>query len=221
MDTVASRSNWCSNVVPLLVVLSSPPEAVAIQYVVGSLGLTANATIRPPIDAGPMHRQESDLVHSAGRLVRCDGFGAGAGAFFSASSFFCSSAICCSIAEISSSRRGSFEAPGEGSSVRPTTARPSHAANAKGRKGVTGASRRGERRRNRILPDGPLAGRTSCASGPSCDPSEIQRVFQPRAVAPGQGQPSWAGTFRTSHPNRKPGLRLMLEWRYEEERRHD
>jgi len=29
--TVASRSNWCSKVVPLLVVLRRPPEAVATQ----------------------------------------------------------------------------------------------------------------------------------------------------------------------------------------------
>ena len=31
METVASLSNWCSKVTPLLTVLMSPPEAVAIQ----------------------------------------------------------------------------------------------------------------------------------------------------------------------------------------------
>src|SRR5262249_51445168 len=67
MQTVASRSNWCSKVVPLLVVLSSPPEAVATQYVVGSASFTANATIRPLMLAGPIARQVKALTQSAGR----------------------------------------------------------------------------------------------------------------------------------------------------------
>src|SRR5690242_2948181 len=94
IDTVFSRSNWCSNVVPLLVVLSSPPEAVATQYVVGSLSQTANATMRPPIEAGPMQRQERALAQSEGRAGSKAVLGTGTGAFFRAASFCCNSAIC-------------------------------------------------------------------------------------------------------------------------------
>src|SRR5438105_7281239 len=73
METVLSWSNWCSKVTPLLVVLSSPPEAVAIQYVVGSASKTEKATIRPPMDAGPMQRHDRALVQLGGRLGSREG----------------------------------------------------------------------------------------------------------------------------------------------------
>src|SRR5262245_47112854 len=63
IDTVASWSNWCSNVVPLLIVLSSPPEAVAIHHIDESFPATAMSVIRPPILAGPIDRQLRLLSH--------------------------------------------------------------------------------------------------------------------------------------------------------------
>src|ERR1700694_4583226 len=36
IETVASLSNWCTNVIPLFSVLSRPPLAVATQYTQGS-----------------------------------------------------------------------------------------------------------------------------------------------------------------------------------------
>src|SRR5581483_3878077 len=54
IETVASLSNWCSNVTPLLTVFSNPPDGVATQYVVGSSSQTASAVIRPPMLAGPI-----------------------------------------------------------------------------------------------------------------------------------------------------------------------
>src|SRR4051794_15401553 len=56
-ETVDSRSNWCWRVTPLLVVFSSPPEAVAAHQVLGSDSHTETATILPPMLAGPMQRQ--------------------------------------------------------------------------------------------------------------------------------------------------------------------
>src|SRR4051812_9522231 len=98
-ETVVSRSNWCSKVTPLLEVLSNPPEAVATQNVVGSASNTEKATIRPPIEAGPMQRHDRALVQLAGRLgsnvLVFEGIGAGA--FFSDSRRLVRSAICFSI----------------------------------------------------------------------------------------------------------------------------
>src|SRR5262249_25264691 len=111
METVASLSNWCSKEMPLLVVLSRPPEAVATHQVEGSARKTARATVRPPIDAGPRHRQRRALAHCCGRVgsIRdCWEIEAEVGACSSAVSFFCSSAICCLICEICSSRLLSF-----------------------------------------------------------------------------------------------------------------
>ncbi len=71
-ETVASRSNWCSKVMPLLTVLSRPPDAVASQKVVGSDALTAMSVMRPPMLAGPMLRHSNALIQ-AGSTV---GFGA-------------------------------------------------------------------------------------------------------------------------------------------------
>src|SRR5262249_7124702 len=65
MDTVRSLSNWCSKVVPLLVVLSSPPEAVATYQTVGSASYTATEVMRPLMLAGPMQRQVMGLTQSA------------------------------------------------------------------------------------------------------------------------------------------------------------
>src|SRR5579859_5516380 len=66
IETVDCRSNWCSNVMPLLTVLSSPPEAVATQYMQGSVSLTAKAVMRPAMFAGPTQRQLSALVQASG-----------------------------------------------------------------------------------------------------------------------------------------------------------
>src|SRR5258708_129976 len=68
MDTVASLSSWCSKVTPLFVVFSRPPEAGAIQYVVGSASHTARAVMRPPMLAGPMQRQLKELTQLSGRV---------------------------------------------------------------------------------------------------------------------------------------------------------
>src|SRR5579871_893054 len=67
METVFSRSNWCSKVMPLFTVLSSPPEAVATQYVLGSASKIERAIIRPPIAAGPIERHVRGLTHSGER----------------------------------------------------------------------------------------------------------------------------------------------------------
>src|SRR5919202_4321206 len=82
-DTVASWSNWCSKVVPLLVVLRRPPEAVATQNVLGSASKTEMATMRPPMLAGPMQRHVSGLSQSAGSRPSAD---SGVGSAFLASS---------------------------------------------------------------------------------------------------------------------------------------
>src|SRR5262245_47473732 len=79
IDTVASRSNWCSKVMPLLLVLSRPPEAVAIQKVVGSSSQIETAVMRPPMFAGPMQRQVSGLSHSGDNNPSA-AFGSAAGA---------------------------------------------------------------------------------------------------------------------------------------------
>src|SRR5947209_8663057 len=68
METVASLSNWCSKVVPLLVVLSSPPEAVATQYMLGSASYTEMAVMRPAMLAGPTQRQARVLTQASGRV---------------------------------------------------------------------------------------------------------------------------------------------------------
>src|SRR5437763_15579613 len=64
---------------PLLVVLTSPPEAVATQNVDGSASETAIAVMRPPIVAGPMHRHWNWFTQAAGRTSS-----AGVGVFGSA-----------------------------------------------------------------------------------------------------------------------------------------
>src|SRR5262245_14701203 len=66
MDTVASLSNGCSKVEPLLMVWSNPPLAVAIQYVEGSASKTEMAVMRPLILAGPMHRHVNDFAQLSG-----------------------------------------------------------------------------------------------------------------------------------------------------------
>src|SRR5262245_64878518 len=69
MLTVASLSNWCWKVMPVLVVFSSPPEAVATHHMLESDGLTARATMRPDMFAGPSGRQVKAWTHSAGRTL--------------------------------------------------------------------------------------------------------------------------------------------------------
>src|SRR5258708_7167249 len=54
--TVASRSKTGAQVVPLLVVFQSPPEAVATYRVAGRLSTTARSTTRPPMLPGPRQR---------------------------------------------------------------------------------------------------------------------------------------------------------------------
>src|SRR5262249_52781842 len=64
--TVASWSNWCSKVTPLLTVLSSPPPPVPTHHVDGSFSLTVIAVIRPPMLAGPMLRHWKALIQFSG-----------------------------------------------------------------------------------------------------------------------------------------------------------
>src|SRR5206468_2344112 len=51
-----SLSNTGSQVVPLLVVFHTPPEAVPTYTIFGSLSTTAKSSMRPPITAGPISR---------------------------------------------------------------------------------------------------------------------------------------------------------------------
>src|SRR5439155_26811979 len=90
IETLVSCSNWCSKVVPLLTVLSRPPEALATQYVVGSASKTLTAVIRPPIDAGPMQRHESAETQESGKAPLGPVGSAGLASDFRSVSCFCS-----------------------------------------------------------------------------------------------------------------------------------
>jgi hypothetical protein len=81
IETVASRSNWCTKLLPLFSVLSSPPDALATQYVLESASKTLMAVMRPPMFAGPMQRQVIDLTQSDGSVTS----GAGGGTFLATS----------------------------------------------------------------------------------------------------------------------------------------
>src|SRR5437870_10599840 len=56
-----SLSNTGSQVVPLLVVFHTPPEAVPTYTIFGSLSTTAKSSMRPPITAGPISRNSRFL----------------------------------------------------------------------------------------------------------------------------------------------------------------
>ena len=56
--------------IPLFIVLSRPPPAVATQQVHGSASKTEMATIRPPMLAGPIDRQVSALSQSGPAAAR-------------------------------------------------------------------------------------------------------------------------------------------------------
>src|SRR5437660_5494250 len=61
-----SLSNMGSQVVPLLVVFQTPPDAVPTYTMFGLLSTTAKSSIRPPIVAGPISRNSRFLNLSVG-----------------------------------------------------------------------------------------------------------------------------------------------------------
>src|SRR6267142_4760079 len=61
-----SLSNMGSQVVPLLVVFQTPPDAVPTYTMFGLLSTTAKSSIRPPIVAGPISRNFRVLSLSVG-----------------------------------------------------------------------------------------------------------------------------------------------------------
>src|SRR5882757_5317553 len=61
-----SLSNIGSQVVPLLVVFHTPPEAVPTYTMLGLLSTTAKSSMRPPIVAGPSSRNSRFLNLSVG-----------------------------------------------------------------------------------------------------------------------------------------------------------
>src|SRR5262245_39749035 len=106
METAASLSKQCSKVMPLLMVLSRPPEALATNQQLGSVSETAMAVMRPPIEAGPIDRQVNALVHSAGKNGTAASAEDGWPFFFRSFSRLDRSAICRSISAICCSRLG-------------------------------------------------------------------------------------------------------------------
>src|SRR5580693_7285691 len=66
MVETLSLSNTGSQVVPLLVVFQTPPEAVPTNTMFGLLSTTAKSSMRPPITAGPISRNSRLLNLSVG-----------------------------------------------------------------------------------------------------------------------------------------------------------
>src|SRR5215831_5068400 len=66
MVETPSLSKTGSQVVPLLVVFQTPPEAVPTYTVSGLLSTTAKSSMRPPITAGPISRNSRFLNLSVG-----------------------------------------------------------------------------------------------------------------------------------------------------------
>src|SRR6516225_1867100 len=62
----ASLSKTGSQVVPLLVVFHTPPDAVPTYTIFGLLSTTAKSSMRPPITAGPISRNSRFLNLSVG-----------------------------------------------------------------------------------------------------------------------------------------------------------
>src|SRR5271165_7378058 len=56
-----SLSNTGSQVVPLLVVFHTPPDATPTNTMFGLLSTTAKSSMRPPITAGPSSRNSNPL----------------------------------------------------------------------------------------------------------------------------------------------------------------
>src|SRR5215469_753435 len=61
-----SLSKTGSQVVPLLMVFQTPPEATPTKTILGLLSTTAKSSMRPPMTAGPISRNSSDLNLSIG-----------------------------------------------------------------------------------------------------------------------------------------------------------
>src|SRR5215467_11482737 len=61
-----SLSKTGSQVVPLLVVFQTPPEATPTNTMLGLDSTTAKSSMRPPMVAGPISRNSSDLNLSIG-----------------------------------------------------------------------------------------------------------------------------------------------------------
>src|SRR5262249_54638044 len=57
----ASLSKTGSQVVPLLVVFQTPPEATPTNTMLGLDSTTAKSSMRPPMTAGPISRNSRDL----------------------------------------------------------------------------------------------------------------------------------------------------------------
>src|SRR5690349_25081148 len=66
MVETPSLSNPGSQVVPLLVVFQTPPEAVPTYTILGLLSTTAKSSMRPPMTAGPISRNSKFLNLSVG-----------------------------------------------------------------------------------------------------------------------------------------------------------
>src|SRR5215471_18019630 len=81
MVETASLSKTGSQVMPLLVVFQMPPEATPTYTMLGLDSTTAKSSMRPPITAGPISRNSSDLNLSIGKGAVAAG-SAGAGLSF-------------------------------------------------------------------------------------------------------------------------------------------
>src|SRR5215469_1379627 len=78
MVETLSLSKTGSQVVPLLVVFQTPPEATPTKTILGLDSTTAKSSMRPPMMAGPISRNSSDLNLSIGDGVAAAGFADGA-----------------------------------------------------------------------------------------------------------------------------------------------
>src|SRR5262245_29808250 len=89
MVETASLSKTGSQVVPLLTVFQTPPEATPTKTMLGLESTTAKSSMRPPMIAGPISRNSRDLNLSMGEGVAGVGAAGSAGpADFSFSLFF-------------------------------------------------------------------------------------------------------------------------------------
>src|ERR1041385_3387916 len=66
MVDTPSLSKTGSQVVPLLVVFQTPPDATPTYTIFGLLSTAAKSSMRPPITAGPISRNSRDLNLSMG-----------------------------------------------------------------------------------------------------------------------------------------------------------
>src|ERR1051326_6393060 len=78
-----SLSKTGSQVVPLLTVFQTPPDATPTKTILGLDSTTAKSSMRPPMTAGPISRNSRDLNFSMGEAGAGDGAGSVAAGFLS------------------------------------------------------------------------------------------------------------------------------------------